>query len=880
MSRGLYNVLMLLFVTVAFCGIVKASSPATPEAFNIKTYVSPSGSFEFVVDPADPSGNGPGDCILKKDGRELWKARLPFIFHGAKVLEDGTVAGYGFGAASEDESSLRFALFGPDGRQRLDKRFERRDQNVENDDLHASYNMDIKGMFLDGERFSVFMGSSGLCLSYRVADGESLGVMTPPMPVVAGEGVVYCDLEAVVQISGTPLTLLHWFVKDQQQTFSDQGAIFSLLDASGAQVWELIALKDYVNKDERTEQQIMWAVEDGGAVSNGGKAGTFEVRLMRKEQRVTFEVKKRDGQWAVSEVGKDSCELELPEPKKHTSIKALGLEKIGSFLVDSPPLTGPVYDATAFGFDGRGRIGFLRGRGHFVLIDQSGDLLSEIPLRLPKDLPGDAIFLLTWIKDNRWLVTASPAFDENSKARAWWIDAEKKTETEIRGFDCLRIDSLAGKGDGGFVVLTIAHGDGIFPTDLLVAFDAEGKKLWSITANQKFTPECFFSPDSITVTTRGEIAVLDHIRQTVHFYDQKGMHLHTVDIMKEWKGDHPAPQDVTADADGGFIFRKLGETLFVRMTAEGNVRAEFATKFKEGGFPNGEIRTDPDGRMWQNNCHNFVRIGDDGVVDLIVGTISDEDRLGVIDVAATGANGQIYLSDDQTGAVHLFSPEGRRLHVFKRTKDGSQSNLRSRTLTVTDEGKVFLMGNRSDEKVMIFGSDGSPENAVPTEQFYEWIARRGNGGILMNHHDEILLADKSFGVKRKINRWPDRRWFEYCESIAVAGDGSFVALGGSGSEDGLLGFYSADGDPLRMARVPMEWDTAGLVLAGWNGKHIVMNYRSISIICDRDGKPMNMLNVPAEEGKWAQFVMNGGLELWILEFEKRRITRYAMPTGK
>jgi hypothetical protein len=77
----------------------------------------------------------------------------------------------------------------------------------------------------------------------------------------------------------------------------------------------------------------------------------------------------------------------------------------------------------------------------------------------------------------------------------------------------------------------------------------------------------------------------------------------------------------------------------------------------------------------------------------------------------------------------------------------------------------------------------------------------------------------------------------------------------------------------------VEWDTDQLTLAGWNRKNIVMNYKSQSIICDRDGKPVRLLNIPADAGKWAQFLMRDGLELWILEFETRKITRYAMPQG-
>jgi hypothetical protein len=83
-----------------------------------------------------------------------------------------------------------------------------------------------------------------------------------------------------------------------------------------------------------------------------------------------------------------------------------------------------------------------------------------------------------------------------------------------------------------------------------------------------------------------------------------------------------------------------------------------------------------------------------------------------------------------------------------------------------------------------------------------------------------------------------------------------------------------------MARVPVEWDTESLTLTGWNGKHLVFSDRGTSVICDREGKPVRVLRVPAEDGKWAQFITRDGRELWVLEFETRQVTRYTMPAEK
>ena len=877
---------LLLLALLALRGIAMASSPSIPDVFNFKTYASPSGRFQFEVDPTERYGGGPGDCKLTKNGRVLWKARLPFTFYDALVADDGTVAGYGYtggisgmsgfwtaakqavvsqnsGVANKDEDGIRVAIFGPDGKQRLHQKFAR----VGNWLGYGKTEPYVTGMSWHEDRFTVVIGQSGLCRSYRMSDGKPLGVTNPPKPVVAGEGDAGCYLLGAAAVAGTPLTLLHWCVEDRKQTSVDLGAIFTLIDPTGAQVWELIALGDYKNPDKDTEDRIVAVVRNEGAIFKTAKAGQFELWLARRGHRVRFSVVRKDQQWRVEEVGRDQHELPPPPDKTTVPIKVPEPEKVGTFTLDAPLPTGPVRDVSAFGFDARGCIGFLRGRGHFVLIEQSGALLAEVPLKLPQELPANAKIFLAWIAGDRWLVTAS-AWEKDAKACAWWIDAGKLTMTEISGFDCPRIDSMAGAGDGGFVVLASTPMD--YSSNLVVAFDAAAKRRWSMEANQEFTRDKFFSPVSVIVTSRGEVAVLDKIRETVHIYDLGGKHLRTVELKEAWKREPKHPSKITGDAEGGFIIGDMfAEPPFVQMRADGTVRTQFAPKFKDGGIPDkyGEIRVAPDGRMWLNNRHNFVRLGDDGMVDMTVGTKPDADTLGIIAAAACDAQGRIYVADDQTGAVHVFDADGRKLHVCTPTKSDISGNLVGASLAVTDLGRTYLRGDRNDKQYVVFGPDGSRERVVPAKKDYdEWQSRRGTGGMLVLDFDKILLTDEKFEVKRTIDRWPDRRWFDFSESAAVARDGSFVVLGGSLSEKGMLGFYSPKGDPQRMARVPVEWDTESLMLVGWSGKHLVFGHRGASVICDREGKPVHVLRVPAEDGKWAEFITRDGRELWVLEF--------------
>jgi hypothetical protein len=54
------------------------SFPVPPPVLDPKTYVSPSGHFTLLVDPADIHGRGRATYRLSRDGREVWSAEQPF----------------------------------------------------------------------------------------------------------------------------------------------------------------------------------------------------------------------------------------------------------------------------------------------------------------------------------------------------------------------------------------------------------------------------------------------------------------------------------------------------------------------------------------------------------------------------------------------------------------------------------------------------------------------------------------------------------------------------------------------------------------------------------------------------------------------------------
>lgn len=117
----------MLVAATPLCLSVLALSQAEV-ALDPQLYGSPSGAVTLWVEPSRRDGGGPASYVCARADDVLWRGRRPFTLWEAVVAEDGTVAGYAYGAGlsgGEDDVFL-VTMLAPDGSVRLEERTERR----------------------------------------------------------------------------------------------------------------------------------------------------------------------------------------------------------------------------------------------------------------------------------------------------------------------------------------------------------------------------------------------------------------------------------------------------------------------------------------------------------------------------------------------------------------------------------------------------------------------------------------------------------------------------------------------------------------------------------------------------------------------------------
>jgi hypothetical protein len=878
---------MKTWTLVSFAWLVLgvfARALETPQFLNLTTYRSASGRFALEVDPTDPFGRGESQCRLSDNGHEVWKKSLSFTFSKARVTEDGVVVGYGYteglsgmarGGGEQGHGDLRLAILDAKGDFRLDEKQPRTWSPIP----------DAPPVPMGGETFlhpghdrfavQIYDGNAGYWQAYELSTGKR-GVRFDYKAEGAAADAARYVLKAQ-PVAGTPLTLVQWWCYADNP--SKCGALFTLIDLAGHQVWQLPRLDDYsIPGDEKAQSQLTGRIQDKGAILDTDQPGMFELWFVRDKQRVIHTVE-RDGEgWKVKEIGRQPYpppEKKLVTPKPPEKPLAV----LGTFTLADQPAAKAVGGST-WSFDGRGNIGQLdwgeKGT-ELVLLDPDGKRLTGVPL---KGL-GDGTIHAAWVQGDRWIVTSSDA--ETNKSRAWAVDTKKKTQALLADFSCPRIKSLAGARDGGFLALATEDGQSMM-TDYLIAFDDKGRRRWSKKEYLGDGPEALFSPESVAVTTRSEVAVLDVIRHTVQLFDLKGVYLRTIDLEKAWGRKPEYPTEITPDHDGGFMVKDFSAPKpFVWMKADGTVRAEFHPKYADGrnADPIRGVRIAPDGQAWSRDGVSIFSLSTEGVASRTIGAVPDPDSLQDLRMVAVDAAGHLFAVDGRTGAVHVFDAEGHKLRISKPEKKDFGQEL-SPKIVVSPEGTLYLSG-LGREGAIEFTPEGHRVGKLFAHRGdairEDWFPRGGGRGRLEFNFAGAELVNAEGTAIRKIERRADRQWLGSPNSAAVAADGSF-AIASSGNGPGYsLDFYTSEGDAVADA-----FADGWLDVLGFNGRHAVVEFENGDALWlyDRKGQPVQRVT-PAPKvakGDWKAFLTREGRELWVLDTEARKVTRYAMPEGE
>lgn len=855
---------------------------------NPKTYTSPSGTYTVTVDPEDRQAEGGATVTIRRQGQQVWSGKMAFTLLNAGITDDGAVGGYGFSRGKKGRSDLEgdfhVVLLDSRGKIRLDQQTPRQQSRF----LDHSPDPNPEGLILDPEddRLVVRVADPDINRGieswwiYRLSTATPLTKIEPRRQMEASEPTRY--IIDAQHVAGTPLTLLHWWRFDRSE-----GARFTLIDPVGKPVWSLELPEDYQSLNEDERDRIQAEIRANGAILRTDQAGSFDLRFVAAAQRVHFTVTRApDGSWEVVERGRTPYTPADSRPSA-PAIPTQRLTALGTitFPPEFTAAASPVRNLEGFVIAGSDRFAFLRreakGPDTFVVVNTAGKLIHQvrldgIPIAPKSDWSG-----YLWAGGDRFLLTRS---ELGGKGQAWYLDAASGAITPLAGFECPPIKRIAAFPQGGFITLnTVATKYTMW--EEMYAFDAQGKQIWCQKGGNGYSsedgPERLFSPEDLTVTPDGKVAVLDNIALTVQIYAGNGRFLKRLDLEKAWRRKPEYPTNIVPDANGGFlIFDFPGKPSIVRTYADGKIRVGVplpASAAQENGTLD-EIRIGSDGKIWVSDGHYLKRLTDAGKVDRVLGDRPDAAHMGRIDKLKMLSNGRIYALDSRAGAVHLFDETGKHLSVRRSGHPDASLGSFASAIHVLENGELFLRRKQgilhfsaSGERIKIGGKSSAGakrHNAAANRHVVFWDEDR----------DSLAGVDREGFLVRNIERLPNRDWIPMVLQSASDTRGALAVLTAPFFQgDWRISLYTPDGAPLRSFPLPETLQKPyGLA---FDGSRVVVGGKGKVVVFDTSGKALWEFSpeLPGEQDtSWQAFLVHGGKELRLYD-GVRTIHRYTMP---
>lgn len=902
-------------------GRALAGSYGIADDLQPKTYTSHSGAYALTVDPDHRSGGGPARYTLRRGQATVWSAHKPFTLWQAAVADDGTVGGFGYshgynGAMNvgwkRGEGDFFVTVLDPHGKPRAFVETPRTPPRR----MHVMADPRGAGVWIDATRGRLVvrtvrsdqLGESWW--TYRLADGQALDRVTPddgkhdgPAPIVDARPV-----------AGTPLTLVDWLRFSQTKDGKERaGARFALVDPQGHAVWSLDLPEDYtIRGDPKAQDAMLAGIWSRSAILASDRPARFDLWLAARHVRASFVVATGGGSapaWRVSEVAAVPFQGLAPGAHNATppsSLPVPHLRKLGTIALatTATAVASPIQDTADFRIDDRGRFGFLNGCGcgsgpqAFVLVDHDGALLRTI--QLPDGTgSGRRSRFLAWLRGDRWLVVTSG--QNGGASSAAWIDADSGRLTPIAGFQAPEVHAVAGTGDGGFVAITefdLKLMGGYAPIEGVASYDAQGRKRWSVDDRGRGDARVF-SPAAITATSHGEVAVLDNIENKLRLFSAKGQPLRVIDLEQAWGHAPNYPVAIHGDRDGGvFIADFEGHPSIRHMSAAGKLLGGFDPAFPDGHrlTTRDGVRVAPDGSLWTSEDHALLQLDGKGIVTWSLGSNPEPDRLGTVAAVVVDGKRQIFAVDQDTGAVHVFAHDGRRLWVDHPDPTDYQGPLVLPSITAAADGEVYVSRESDgDPPTFLHYARGGRRLGVAALKLADvrqyWLYQPGTGNRWVIGYPNLYLFDGHGKLLRTVERLADRRWLETPGPAAVAADGSIAVLSGVAAKARgdnpdariAVGLYARDGSAIASWPAPIAADESVDGVA-WDGRDLVLQVRpdhpkamTSLLLVDRRGHPRWRLPLATAIDSAAVFlVRRGGVrELWLFD-GKHAIDRFAL----
>ena len=867
------------------------------------SHVSASGEYALFVDPSDVMGSGPADYRLTRHGETVWTHRFPFSLWNAVVSDSGAVAGGAYSHGWEgyplkdfDDRPGDFSVvvLSPAGTVVAQDVHPRQSGGGE-DNPPVPVALDV---FFDGLRsnFIVRVDSTNPCRDgeewwvYDLASGERRAT-SQPKTHMPDPNMTRWILDAQ-PLPGTPLALVHWWRCAQSKCGGD----FTLVDAAGRPVWTLSLPEDYEGLDQKWGDTLYNHVRQRGAVLGVGPGPAFDLYHVRDGQRVSYAVEPAEtGKWQVRETGRVPYQWTAPAAGTNPPPATAALEKLGEI-----PLAAARGDAAsnvfagveAFEFDPGGTICALkdpRGQPRLLHLTQKGEILAD--LRLPEDEPPDYPYVVgpASVGDRRFVV-GYPA--TNNVARWYLADFASNEIRRLAQTDGSCPHACAGLPDGRFVALTtLRHAlSGAYG---LALFDSAGQTLWTVQDDDGFShkPDEFLHPQDVAVAGSNQIAVLDHIRNTLQFFDDRGQFQRIVEFEKVWDRKPNYLTDLAPDADGGFLLYDFNakETL-LGLDPDGAIRRASSPRRADGSLfrVRDGVKRSPQGDLWTCDGQSLMRLDAQDRADLVLGPAADPAALADPGLAVVGPGDRVYVADERTQSIHVFDAAGQPLGRCQPAPEDLKEISRVSHLAFAPDGRLFAALDFEAKDYLVFGPDFARIGWSPTpptarlfgeQRFFQ---PNGSNVWIAGMHD-LLLFDSAGHLLRKVSRRADGQWLERPGLAAVAPDGS-VAIRASSQDLGeSINVFDANGDAVSSFAVPYHGhysDCCPFAPLAYDGQRIFARDGNRVAAHDLQGHVRGVFSFAAEEEakKWTgPFLAAEGRELWFVAPADRTVHRYTAP---